>query len=234
MSDRTPASHDDLREGDLLAYLDGAAPPALAAHIGGCPRCQAELAGLRAAEALLGAALTRAACPPAEALLRHQAGLLDAAAARDLQAHLAGCADCAAELALLAAPPEPALPGRLLRAGARLVRALRQPGAPPALALRGGERAPRRAVFAAEGYEVVVVVAQEQPAASRYQLEGQVLAPGGGQPGVARLSGSAQPELEAEVDALGFFAFDAVPPGAYTLAIGLPDADVITEIIDVP
>lgn len=234
MSTDDRPGHDDLREGDLLAYLDGEARPAAAAHIAGCPRCQEELAGLRAAAALLGAALDRAACPEPERLLRYQAGLLGAGEAGEVARHAAGCADCAAELALLAAPPELSPAERLARAGVRVVRALLQPGPPPALALRGRAIPARRAHFAGEGYQILVVVEPGHPAGGRFQIEGQVLAPDGARAGAARLSGSAQEEQEAEVDDLGFFAFDDVGPGAYTLAVALAGAHVVTEILVVP
>jgi len=234
MSRPTELSHEELREGDLLAFLDGLAAPALASHIVGCPGCQHELVGLRQAEALLSAALVRAACPAPEQLLLLQAGLLAADAARLVAAHAASCADCTAELALLADPPQPSLPGRLARAGVRLVRALLQPVAPRALALRGGGPSARRLVFAAEGYQILVAVAPLPPRSGRYQIEGQLLTPIGTQPGLVRLSGSAQEERAADLDELGFFAFDTVPPGAYALDIELADAQVLAELLEVP
>lgn len=233
MNDQIWPGHEELREGDLLAVLDGVAPAAVAEHVAGCPRCQAELAGLRAAATLLEAALLRADCPEPEQLLRLQAGLLDPDERRLVAAHAAACADCAAELTLLADPPEPSPLGRLARSGLRVVRALLQPEPPPALALRGRELAARRALFAAEGYQLLVVVAPGRPAAG-YAIEGQILTPEGPQAGSAQLSGSAQGERVAEVDELGFFAFDGVPPGAYTLALELPEAAVISEILEVP
>lgn len=234
MSTPDRLSHDDLREGDLLAFLDGEAPPALAAHIAGCPRCQRELAELRRAEALLAAAFVRAACPEPELLLRLQAGLLPPDEAGSIAAHAAGCAACTAELALLASPPSPSVPERLAQAGLRLVRALLQPAAPPALALRGAAPRARQAVFAAEGYQILVVVAPARPPAGPYQIEGQLLTPAGPQPATAVLAGGAQPEREAEVDAVGFFAFDAVAPGSYTLTITTDAAQVLAEILEVP
>lgn len=234
MSTQDPFGHEDVREGDLLAYLDGAASPALAAHVASCPHCRAELAGLLQAETVLVAAFDRAACPAPELLLRFQAGLLAVDEAARVADHAAACADCAAELALLTAPPEPSLPGRLARAGVRLVRALLQPAAPPALALRGAALEARRAVFAGEGYQVLVVVTPVRAAGGPYEVEGQLVGPAGALSGTARLSGSAQAEREAEVDALGFFAFDAVPPGAYTVSLIAGDVEVLTEILEVP
>jgi hypothetical protein len=233
MSDQSRPGHDELREGDLLAFLDGVAPTSIAEHIAGCPRCQDELAGLRAAEALLSAALVRADCPATEELLGFAAGLLVPDEQRRVATHVANCYDCAAELALLAKPPEPAVVGRLARAGVRLVRALLQPEAPPALAMRGHVPAARRAHYAAEGYEILVVVTPGRPAEG-YALEGQILTPTGPRPGSAQLSGSAQGERSVEVDELGFFSFEGVPPGAYTLALDLVEASVISEILEVP
>lgn len=234
MSRTDQPGHNELREGDLFAYLDGAAPPALAAHIAGCPRCQAELRELRAAESMLDTALFRADCPAPELLLRFQAGLLARPEALLVAEHAAACADCSAELTVLTSPPNPTLPERLVQTGRQLVRVLLQPALAPTLALRGGELAPRRMVYAADGYQIVLVIAPLRPAGGRYQIEGQLLTPGGAQAGAARLSGSAQEERAAEVDELGFFAFDAVPPGAYALDLELADAQVLAELLDVP
>lgn len=234
MSSEIPG-HDDLREGDLLAFLDGAAPAGVAAHIAGCGRCQAELAGLREAGALLRAAVSRSECPAPELLLRLAAGLLDPADARRVRSHVGGCADCAAELALLAAPPAPELPARLALAGRRLVRALLQPQAPPpALALRGQPGQVRRVSYAAEGYTILAAVSAQRPAVGRYQVEGQVLAPDQAAPGTAWLRSEALEEREAEVDALGFFAFDDIAPGVYTLALALAESLVLIEGLEVP
>jgi anti-sigma factor RsiW len=223
--------HDKLREGDLLAFLDGAAPPGVAAHIAGCARCQAALAELRSAEALLLAAVQREDCPAPELLLRFVSGLLPAAEAAPVTAHTAVCAACAADLALLDAPPVPSFGQQLVHAGRRLVRLLLQPPSATAPALRGRAVPARRLVYAAEGYELVLVIA---PAArSHYQIEGQLLGVET-EGGAVRLSGSAQAERSANVDELGFFAFDAVPPGAYALDLALPDAQLLAELLEVP
>lgn len=232
MSRKDQLSHDELREGDLLAYLDGAAPPPLAAHIEACPRCLAELADLRAAELLLAAAVARADCPAPELLLRHQAGLLAPAEGRAVAIHAAACAECSAELALFASPPEPALPGRLARVGMRIVRALLQPAPAPALALRGAGEA-RRAVFAAEGYQILVAITPMPDGTARRQIEGQILVSGDGVSGLASLGGGPAGGLTAPIDELGFFAFDGVPPGVYALSITLDDAQVLAEPLEV-
>lgn len=226
--------HEDLREGDLLAYLEGEAPPALARHIVACPRCQAELAGLRAADALLSAALARADCPAPELLLRYQAGLLSAGESEPVARHLSACADCAAELALLAAPPAPSPVGALARAGGRLLRALLQPAAPPALALRGDEPGARQLAYAVEGYQLLLASAPGRPATGPAQLEGQLLAPDEPAAGTARLLAGARAVAEAEIDELGFFAFDGVTPGHYTLAIDVGEDRIVIEALEVP
>lgn len=226
--------HEDLQEGDLLAYLDGEAPPATARHIATCPRCQAELAGLRAAEALLSAALTRADCPAPELLLRYQAGLLGAEEAAIVAEHIAACADCTEELALLAEPPAPSLAGSLARAGARILRALLQPAPPPALALRGDEPGGRRVAYAVEGYQVLLATTPGRPATGPAQLEGQLLSPGAPATGMARISAGEAIVAEAEVDELGFFAFDQLPPGSYTLTLDLGEDQIVVEPLAVP
>jgi anti-sigma factor RsiW len=226
--------HEDLREGDLLAYLEGEAPPALARHIAACPRCQAELAGLRAADALLSVALTRADCPAPELLLRYQAGLLSASESEPVARHIAACEDCAAELALLEAPPAPSAVGGLARAGVRLLRALLQPAPPPALALRGDEPAARQLAYAIEGYELLLATAPGRPAMGPAQLEGQLLAPDAPATGTARLLAGESTVAEAEIDELGFFAFEQVSPGSYSLLLDLGATQIVVEPLAVP
>lgn len=234
MSSSAQTGHENLREGDLLAFLDGAAPPALARHIAACPLCQAELGALREAEALLATALHRAECPTPEQLLRLQSGLLAPAEAQASAAHVATCADCTAELALLASPPAPTLIQQLALAGKRLVRLALQPAPPPALALRGATPAPRRLVYAADSYQLVLVIAPAHASRGQYQVEGQLLTAAGAEGGAARLSGSAQDERTSPVDELGFFAFDGVSPGAYALDLELSDAQLLAELLEVP
>ena len=77
-----------------------------------------------------------------------------------------------------------------------------------------------------------LAIAPGGPAAG-YGIEGQILGPDGPQPGGVRLSGAGV-ERAATVDELGFFAFDDVAPGAYTLALELAAASVIAETLEVP
>ncbi len=48
----------EIQEGDLLAYVEGEASPAVARHIARCPVCAAEVAGLREMESLFSQALS--------------------------------------------------------------------------------------------------------------------------------------------------------------------------------
>jgi anti-sigma factor RsiW len=233
MSTRDRFEHEDLREGDLLAFLDGEAGPATARHIATCARCQGELRGLRAADALLSATLARADCPAPELLLRYQAGLLPAEEGRAAAAHLAGCAECTADLALIASPPEPSAIGSAARAGARLLRALLQPTPPPALALRGAEEG-RRQVYAVEGYQVLLATTPGRSATGPAQLEGQIFAQVPAALGSAELRSGEAVVATAEVDELGFFAFDAVAPGSYALTLDLGEAHIQIEALKVP
>lgn len=52
----------EIREGDLLAYLEGAAADRVAAHVAGCQACAAEAVALRLADSLLHRALNQADC----------------------------------------------------------------------------------------------------------------------------------------------------------------------------
>ncbi|NJN18131.1 MAG: zf-HC2 domain-containing protein [Oscillochloris sp.] len=218
MSDRD-LEHGQLQEGDLLAYLDGVASPSVARHITACSRCRVDLAGLRAADALLSAALLRADCPAADDLLAFQAGFLAGEEASAVQAHAATCAECRADLALIADPPAPRFRDQLARAGARLIQATLMPAPAAAPALRGS--APQRATYAADGFQLLLAITPAATADAPVQIEGQLLGADDllVEDAVARLIADEQEYAAEPIDDLGFFAFDSVAPGVYSLAL---------------
>lgn len=231
---------NEIQEGDLLAYLDGAAPPGVAAHLARCAFCAAEAAGLAALDATLLAAHVRVACPAPDELLRYQAGLLSRAARRRLKQHLTTCAACQADLARLALPLLARAPvsvvERLRQAGATIMAALQPPALQPALAVRG-EEAPLRQ-FSAAPYQVQLRVIAPALAGESWRVEGQLsLSSGDLLPPAARQADLALADVLSSsdrIDDFGFFAFDNVLPGAYFLHLTLPDANLLIESFEVP
>ena len=150
----------EIRDGDLLAYLEGAATPGVAAHLARCAFCTAEVAGLARMDATLVAAYVRAACPAPDDLLMYQAGLLSRPAQRRVKQHLATCTACQADLARLALPVtasvQTPLVERLRQARAVIMATLQPPLFQPALALRGQEK--RLRLFSAPPYQVLLNV----------------------------------------------------------------------------
>jgi anti-sigma factor RsiW len=222
--------HGDVREGDLLAYLDGEAALALARHIAECPICTSDLAAFAELDARFSTALLRADCPSAETLLEFSAALLAPQQARQLTEHLTSCADCRAELSLIAAPAALSLAERVVQSGARVLRAVLMP--PPTLtpALRGD--APEQRRYTVAGYDLLLAIVPPLAPGGHFMIEGQL---GGDQidavPGEVRLL---LDELEVRadtVDELGFFAFDAIAPAIYTLQLQLGDTVVQVDAL---
>jgi hypothetical protein len=186
---------------------------------------------LRAIDDLFAAALYRAACPPSDQLVLYQASLLDPATATEVSAHVQFCAQCADDLALIAAPPEPG-PGARLAAGFATVRKqLRAALVPlphtPTPALRGGPT--RTLTFAAEGFQILIALIPAPTPDALGQIEGQVI--GATNAGIADLVQDETLLQTGPIDDLGFFAFDDVPPGTYTLHLNLDVQIVIDELV---
>jgi len=182
---------------------------------------------LHALDALFRVALYRADCPISDRLLQHVAGLLDPSEAQAIEAHAAICAHCRAELALIGAPLVVG-PAARLAAGVNvaytIIRAALQKGGAN-LALRGAGASALR--YAAEAYQVLVACEPPPVNGGAGQIEGQLI--GGAAAGLAELLRGDALVQASELDALGFFAFDDVAPGAYTIRL---TCDVDQIIID--
>lgn len=183
---------------------------------------------LGAIDRLLAAALYRADCPPAERLLELQAGLLAPAQQQDVRAHTMFCRHCVAELAELAAIGAPGPLERLVQAGAQLLRATLDPGAPAlSPALRGS--APQRLRYSVGPYQLILVVTAAPAPGATGQIEGQLSdASGAAIIGSAELWQAETLRQQVAVDDLGFLVFDAVDPGSYDLRLML--GSVIIEV----
>ena len=229
----------EIQEGDLLAYLEGAATPGVAAHMARCAFCMAEAAGLAGMDAILLAAHVRVACPAPDDLLMYQAGLLSRPAKRRVKQHLATCAACQADLARLALPVtasvQTPLVERLRQARAVIMATLQPPLFQPALALRGQEK--RLRLFSAPPYQVLLNVIPPAYSGESWRVEGQLtLASGGLLEPAARQADLLQADVVSSrdrLDAFGFFAFDNLLPHTDDLHLTLPHADLLIETTEV-
>jgi anti-sigma factor RsiW len=96
-------THREITAEDLLAFIDGEASPAVAAHLATCPICSARAAGYARLQDALVRRLYRFDCPPAAALTAFVAGILPPRARTGITAHVRACPCCAADVALLRA-----------------------------------------------------------------------------------------------------------------------------------
>ena len=90
---------DEIKEGDLLAYLYGDAPPRVGRHIAACAFCAAQVEQLRAVNAALLSLFYRSGCPTAETLAAFVLDRLPAVEKLRVAAHVRTCPACAAEVA---------------------------------------------------------------------------------------------------------------------------------------
>ncbi|MCI0399407.1 MAG: hypothetical protein L0322_31345 [Chloroflexi bacterium] len=236
---------EEIQEGDLLAYVEGEASPAVAAHVARCHFCATEVAGLRRVSSLFAGALYRTGCPETDELLYYQAGLLAGADRQRVQQHIQSCPYCQEELQQLAAePPQPALshPGSswlqsLQEGGKEILQALLLPVQPrPALALRGDSRQ-QDAVYQAGSYQVTLAKVPPLAGENVWQVEGQVVSQAGAalQPGgQVILERNDEPVANDVVDEFGYFSLENVGPGAYTLTIDLTSSLVSLADFTIP
>ncbi len=230
---KTCIAPKDIREGDLVAYLEGAASPAVIGHIVRCPACATEAAALREVDLLFTAAHERPECPELDDLLQYQAGLLTRAEQRRIKRHIVSCEACQAELAALAIPePGPVLADRLRQTGRVILRALLAPAsAAPALAVRGDGR--RWFKYQAGGYRLILGLVPPLAAEQIWQIEGQLLredqalpAPNGAAVQLLRDDTVAARDI---VDDFGYFALERLAPGRYAIQVDLDQTSILIE-----
>jgi len=214
-----PALTDD----QISAAIDGAADPAVQAHVAQCPGCAQRLVHARQMEQSLRTRLYRWDCPSPQQLADYQLRRVDAGQARAIEAHLAGCARCTEELADLGqflaadAPleaPQPA-PMRPKASPWGALFARPQPQR-PAVALRGAGAGPLMAVAGD-----TTIFLDVQPAAGQIAMQGQLVDADQDRwvGALVEVRQSGALVATAEVDDLGSFACAALPAGATELRI---------------
>lgn len=225
---------EEIREGDLLAYVEGRASQQVKEHVARCPPCTAEAAALAKIDRALSAVLYRASCPATEVLVQYQAGLLPVRERRRIEGHLRVCSLCAGELRRLSAldAPQRSLWEEMRRAARTVIEAVRmEPPLRLAAAVRGG----RFSQWLYRAGELDVVLGSEalQPPRDLWRLRGRVTHGGLAE---AELTGSTVRLVQESrivaiqtVDDLGYFSFDRLAAGQYNLWLERPETDVVVR-----
>jgi len=231
-----------LQEGDLLAYVEGVAPADVARRIEQSPELLAEAANLQAMDALLYTALDPFDALTTDDLLLYQAGLLNPEEKQQIEQQLAAHPEMQEMLNALALPPEDPTPSagsalheRLRQTGRQILEALRLPAPQqPALAVRGGEQ--RNYVYQAGGYQIILALTPPVLHENIRQLEGQIIAEDEQQipaNAAVHMLRDGMPVAGDAVDEFGFFAFDRLGPGSYTIQIDLAATSIVIDHVPV-
>jgi hypothetical protein len=211
-----------LTDDQISTVIDGAADPAVAAHVAQCASCAQRLMKARQMEHSLRKRLYRWDCPSPQQLADYQLRRADADQMRAIEMHLAGCVRCTEELAdlqqFLAADvpleaPQPA-PMPLSPWGALFARPQPQR---PAVALRGAGPGP---LMAAVGDTTIFL--DVQPAdGGQIALQGQLVDADQDRwvGALVEIRQSGALVATAEVDDLGGFACAALPEGTSELRL---------------
>ncbi|MFN8490824.1 MAG: zf-HC2 domain-containing protein [Caldilineaceae bacterium] len=229
-----------LTDHELLAYVDGEAPPALLAHLQRCPACRQRAAQLAAEEAQIVRQLTyQATCPPPTVLEQYYLGELPPLQEDAVAKHLAtDCKTCQkmvaqfmtqlADFAPTPAPsptPQPGLLDRLKQQIEVVIAELVTPSQ-PAFALRG-EATPPPLTYRAEAVEVRLDI-QPDIGSDHKVVIGQVKAePLESNAFQAELYQGDQLVASTQVASKrGRFQFPPLAPGVYTLVLRHPQLEV--------
>jgi len=212
-----------LTDDQISAAIDGAADPALHAHVAQCASCAQRLTKAREMEQSLRTRLHRWDCPSPQQLADYELRRASPHERRAIEAHLAGCVRCSEELAdlrqfmatdvSLEAPPAAPMPSTTSPWGALFARPQAQR---PAVALRGAGPGP---LMAAAGDTTIFL--DVQPAADQIALQGQLVDADQERwvGALVEIRQSGALIATAEVDDLGGFACAALPAGATELRL---------------
>lgn len=225
---------------DLIAYIDGEAPPRVVERIESDPALAAEAREYARVQNQLRVRLHRFDCPPPERLGEYDLGLLAPAERTRIAAHLRDCPHCTAELAMLRAflATEPDIPpvGAIERVR-RLVATLLPP--PPLLSpharLRGADDATARTYQADD-----VTITLDLGSPVRRGLTSLVGLIWRDDADPETIAGSAVILTDTDgtmhttaIDELGNFTFDDISPGTYHLEVTLGNDRIAIEGIPI-
>jgi hypothetical protein len=217
----------EIKEGDLMAYVDGEAGKGVAEHIHRCPACGQRVEELATLQATLSTRLYRQACPAPEQLIAYHQSGLEGGAALVVGQHLRQCPHCARELADLARQERSGLL-EWLQAAVKVVEAvLATPQAPAGevAGVRAGPRGIRPTPQVYRAGEVELILSQHTSPTQPRQPDLSGLVHAGGQ--VPETIGGARVELYrgggliaiTQVSPRGHFFFDALEAADYDLSL---------------
>jgi hypothetical protein len=234
---------NEIEDIDLLAYMDGEATPAVAAHIAACRFCQHEVEGFLQTDFLLRQAAHRSACPESDVLWQYANHELEQAQMRSLNPHIEGCAYCQQDLRQLATAifvspgpvPQPksssvSYLSRIQATGKQILRAIIQPPLQPA-ALRGETE--EQTIYRVGAYQIILSKEATITTANIWQIEGQIINEAESHAalrGTAVLLHDDAIVARTEVDEVGYFQFAHVNSGQYNIYIDV--ANVLFSLSD--
>lgn len=222
-----------IKEGDLLAYVEGEANAEVRGHVERCPACAGQVAQLRYTSQALLSLVYRADCPAPEVLGQYQLDLLSSDEQVLVAAHLRACSHCTRELNELVTA-EDSLSQMILQVIQRAVRVVEgtlvPTSRPHPAGVRGWET--RQRAYHGAGLDVLVGFQPSVPGGAKGAVVGAILqaeAVAGGQ--VWLFQEGTEP-LSNSVDEMGSFAFEGVAPGTYNLALEVgEEALLLREVV---
>lgn len=226
----------ELEEGDLIAYIDGAASDKVQAHLARCPRCAALAETYHRTENLLRATLYRYSCPDPEQLALYQLNLLSPGERLVLARHVRECRHCRRELDELAREGDrPSLLERLRQAAGVVEAALLPVPRLSAAPLRGTAVGLQR--YRAEGLDVHISIQTGRDRGARTLMgrlvpRDQTLLPTPGLE-VWLIKDEDEDAYAAPVEAAGSFAFEGIEPGEYSLGLEWDGRAILVQGIEV-
>jgi hypothetical protein len=213
-----------LTDDQISAAIDGAADPAVLAHVTQCASCAQRLMKAREMEQSLRTRLQRWDCPSPQQLADYEVRRAGPNEVRAIELHLAGCVRCSEELAdlrqflatdvSLEAPQPAPMPPKASPWGAMFARPQAQR---PAVALRGAGPGP---LMATVGDTTIFLDAQPTDG-GQIALQGQLVDAEQERwiGALIEIRQSGALIATAEVGDLGSFARAALPPGNTELRI---------------
>jgi hypothetical protein len=228
---------EEIKEGDLIAFIESRASERVRDHIARCAFCAAEAAALAQVDCVLEAALYRESCPGMEALVQYQAGLLRARERRQIKRHVQACTLCAEELQRLSVldAPSYSLWEEMRRAARDVIEAVQwTPSLSPTAAMRGGRSGQR--MYRAGEVDLALASEVERPLENLWTLRGRVTRAGVAATDLTghtvRLIQGQRIVASQSIDDLGYFSFGLLAAGRYELWLEQPGADsVIRDLV---
>ncbi len=240
MSQRPPAHPGAVAPEDLLAFLDGEAPPHIVEHLRTCRECRALAREYARTHGQLRRRLCRFDCPPPQTLGDYELGLLPPEDRTAVAAHVVACPRCGDELRQLRdflagdlVTPSPGPAARPVERVRQIVAGLLAPPTGPALAGLRGVADPATLTYTAEDLTIAIDTGFEARR-GRADLTGLIYSEDAaesaiGETGAATLVAPDGTARTAEIDDLGNFAFEGIAPGTYRLEVTLGDRLVVIE-----